>query len=192
MKHIKLLLITAPSGSGKTSLIKRLLEEYPQFSFSTSATTRQMRPGEVSEKDYYYLSETEFDQKVKENAFLEWEEVYQGTKYGTLKSEIDRINGLQKIPILDIDVMGAMRVKKMLHDELLSIYIMPPNLEALESRLRKRNTETEEKIQIRLNKAKCELKFADLFDLKVINDDFEVAYHDFLGKIITHFPKLRN
>ncbi|MBL7788222.1 MAG: guanylate kinase [Chitinophagales bacterium] len=179
----KSILITAPSGAGKTTLVKKLLQDFPHLEFSISATTREPREHEKDGIDYHFITETEFKHKIENQEFIEWEEVYKGSFYGTPKSEIDRIYGLGKIPIFDIDIMGAMSVKKLLCNDILSIFIAAPSLQILEERLRKRHTETEEKIQTRLNKAISEMKFANFFDKKIINDELEVAYAELKGLV---------
>jgi guanylate kinase len=176
MKHTKSILITAPSGAGKTTLVKKLLADCNLFDFSISCTTRERRETEEDGKDYYFISQNVFEQKIKNDEFIEWEEVYGGSFYGTLKSEIERIQNNQKIPLFDIDIMGAMSIKKTLCTDVLSIFIAPPNLEVLEARLRSRHTETEDKIITRLHKANSEMKFANFFDKKVVNDDLDEAY----------------
>lgn len=172
----KSILITAPSGAGKTTLVKKLLEDFPNLEFSISATTRESRENETDGKDYHFISSEEFKAKIDQNEFLEWEEVYAGSYYGTPKSELTRIYGMGKTPIFDIDIMGAMSVKKILCNDVLSIFIAAPSLQILEERLRNRHTETEEKIQTRLNKAISEMKFANFFDRKIVNDELETAY----------------
>ena len=172
----KSILITAPSGAGKTTLVKKLLLDFPQLVFSISVATREPREHESNGVDYHFMTDTMFKNRIENNEFIEWEEVYQGSFYGTPKSEIDRIYGLGKVPIFDIDIMGAMSVKKILCNDVLSIFIAAPSLQVLEERLRKRHTETEEKIQTRLNKAISEMKFANFFDKKIINDELGVAY----------------
>ena len=139
----KVIIFSAPSGSGKTTIIKQLLKSFPEFEFSISATSRQARQGEVHGKDYYFLTKEEFVEKVNADLFLEWEEVYSGICYGTLKSEIDRIWSNGKIVIFDVDVLGGMNIKKYFGDKALSIFVMRPSMEVLEQRLRIRNTETE-------------------------------------------------
>ncbi len=179
----KSILITAPSGAGKTTLVKKLLQDFPHLEFSISAATREPREHEKNGVDYHFITETMFKNRIENNEFIEWEEVYQGSFYGTPKTEIDRIYGLGKIPIFDIDIMGAMSVKKILCNDVLSIFIAAPSLQVLEERLRKRHTETEEKIQTRLNKAISEMKFANFFDKKIINDELDVAYAELKGLV---------
>jgi guanylate kinase len=176
--HKKSIIVTAPSGAGKTTLVKKLLAEYSQLEFSVSATTRSARENEVDGKDYYFISLEEFKAHIAADDFLEWEEVYGGSFYGTLKSEITKIHQADKIPVFDIDIMGAMSIKKKLCLDVLSIFIAPPTMEELEARLRNRKTETEEKIQTRLDKAYSELKFSNFFDKKIVNDEVERAYSE--------------
>lgn len=178
MKHTKSVLITAPSGAGKTTLVKKLLEEYSIFEFSISCTTRPKREHEVHGKDYHFITEDEFISRVNRGEFLEWEEVYKGSYYGTLHSELDKIFSLGKVPLFDIDIMGAMSVKKILSSDLLSIFIAPPSMEILEKRLRDRHTEPEEKIKTRIDKAHSEMRFANFFDKKIVNDDLDLAYSE--------------
>ncbi|MBQ8045784.1 MAG: guanylate kinase [Bacteroidales bacterium] len=174
-RNNKVIIFSAPSGSGKTTIIKRLLTYFPEFEFSISATSRQARAGEVDGQDYYFLTKELFDEKVKNDLFLEWEEVYAGTCYGTLKSEIERIWGNGKIVVFDVDVLGGMRLKEYFGSKALSIFVMPPSIEVLEQRLRIRNTETEEAIQKRLSRSSLELQHSTKFDLTVVNDVLEQA-----------------
>lgn len=171
----KVIIFSAPSGSGKTTIIKQLLKSFPEFEFSISATSRQARQGEVHGKDYYFLTKEEFVEKVNADLFLEWEEVYLGICYGTLKSEIDRIWSNGKIVIFDVDVLGGMNIKKYFGDKALSIFVMPPSMEVLEQRLRIRNTETEEAILKRLSRSSLELNHAPKFDLTIVNDVLDEA-----------------
>ena len=171
----KVIIFSAPSGSGKTTIIKQLLKSFPEFEFSISATSRQARQGEVHGKDYYFLTKEEFVEKVNADLFLEWEEVYSGICYGTLKSEIDRIWSNGNIVIFDVDVLGGMNIKKYFGDKALSIFVMPPSMEVLEQRLRIRNTETEEAILKRLSRSSLELNHAPKFDLTIINDVLDEA-----------------
>lgn len=186
MKHSKSILITAPSGAGKTTLVKKLLADYPQFTFSISCTTRSQRPNETHGVDYFFISQEEFTKRIHQQEFLEWEEVYSGTFYGTLRSEIGRIHLMGNIPVFDIDIMGAMSIKKSLCSEVLSIFIAPPNMDVLEERLRSRKTETEEKIRMRIHKAQSEMKFANFFDKKIVNDNLDSAYQK-LRELVDHY-----
>ena len=174
----KLIIFSAPSGAGKTTIVKRLLEKNLNLEFSVSATSREARKNEVHGKDYYFLSQKVFQQKVDNNEFLEWEEVYHGTSYGTLKSEVERIRNLGKNVIFDVDVVGGLNIKKFYKHEALAIFVQPPSVEELEIRLRFRSTETEEKIKMRLAKAKYELSYAEQFDVVVVNDDLEKAVQE--------------
>ncbi len=175
----KIIIITAPSGAGKTSIIRYLLEQHPDLlSFSISATTRAPRSFEVPGKDYYFLQEAEFKQKIEDKAFIEWEMVYEGKYYGTLKSEMARIWQIHKTPILDIDVKGALRIQKNNPDNTLTIFIQPPSIEELKKRLASRGTETAESLAYRVEKAAYELSFKDRFDRIVTNNNFEEACYE--------------
>ena len=185
----KSILVTAPSGAGKTTLVKKLLEDFPEFRFSISATTRAPRSNEVDGKDYFFISNDDFESKIAEDAFLEWEEVYNGTKYGTLKRQVEHIWDEKNVVIFDIDIMGALKLKKLMCQDILSIFIAPPKFEVLEERLRSRKTETEEKIQTRISKAKDEMKFHNFFDHKVVNDDIEVAYAKLKSLVVDYLGK---
>ncbi len=169
------ILFSAPSGSGKTTIIKRLLEYFDCFEFSISATSRAPRTGEKDGVDYYFLSPTAFDEKVRQGCFLEWEEVYAGIRYGTLKSEIERICEKGKVVIFDVDVNGGINIKKYFGDDALAIFVMPPSIEVLEQRLRTRGTETEESILKRLDRSAKELQEAPNFDVTIVNDDLDRA-----------------
>jgi len=171
----KILIITAPSGAGKTSITHYLLKTIPKLAFSISATTRKPRDNEKNGVDYYFISEEEFRQKIQHNEFVEWEMVYEGRYYGTLKSELQRIWQNQKIPLLDIDVKGAIHVRQQFPKNSLSVFIEPPSVEELKNRLRSRGTETDESLQARINKATFELSFQHSFDKVIVNDRFERA-----------------
>ena len=171
----KLIIITAPSGAGKTSITRYLLEKYPFLSFSISATTRNKRGQEVDGQDYYFLELEDFNQKIKEQAFIEWEMVYEGTYYGTLKTELDRIWAAGKVPMLDIDVKGAIHVQQQYPKNSLSLFVEPPSIDALKIRLASRGTETEESLQTRVNKAAYELSFKHHFNKIIHNDNLQKA-----------------
>lgn len=175
MNNRKAILFSAPSGSGKTTIIKQVLERMDCFEFSISATCRKPREGEQDGRDYYFLSEQEFAERVDQGLFLEWEEVYQGVRYGTLKSEVDRIWNQGKVIIFDVDVNGGMNIKRYFGDDALSLFVMPPSIEELERRLRNRGTETEEAIQKRLGRSAKELKESVHFDRTIVNDDLQRA-----------------
>ena len=170
------IIFSAPSGAGKTTLVRHLLGiESLALSFSISATSRPMRGGEVDGKDYYFLSDLEFEEKIQMGAFLEWEEVYAGTKYGTLISEVERIWKNNKTVIFDVDVVGGLRLKSIFQDSALCVFVQPPSVDALHQRLVARSTETEEKIQQRVAKAEKEMAFANQFDTILVNIDLEIA-----------------
>jgi guanylate kinase len=171
----KIIVITAPSGAGKTSITHHLLRTFPQLAFSVSAATREARFYEKHGKDYYFLKLEDFQKKIQENAFVEWEMVYEGKYYGTLKEELQRIWDNDQIPLLDIDVKGAIHVKQQYPDTALTIFIEPPSVAELKRRLESRGTETAESLQARVNKASYEISFKDHFDKCIINDNLELA-----------------
>jgi guanylate kinase len=171
----KIIIITAPSGAGKTTIVKQLLSEMPQLEFSISATTRTARETEVHAKDYYFLTQEDFHEKIEAHEFAEYEMVYAGKYYGTLKSELERIWSHGRTPMVDIDVKGALSIKEHYADAALTIFIQPPNEEALRKRLSERGTETQASLEERLGKARYELSFARQFDKIVINDVLPVA-----------------
>lgn len=169
-------IFSAPSGSGKTSILKPILEKMKdRFSFSISATTRPAREGEKDGVDYYFTTPEKMRAHIKKGDFLEWEEVYPGKYYGTLRSELDRIWAQGKYVIFDIDVKGGVNIKNILKDQACSIFIMPPSIEELENRLRKRNTESEETLRERLSRAEMEISLSENFDYVVCNDDLNEA-----------------
>lgn len=170
-----IVIITAPSGAGKTSITRYLMQQYPQLAFSVSAATRPPRANEQNGVDYYFITEEDFRRKMDADAFLEWEMVYPGKYYGTLKSEMQRIWNNKQVPVLDIDVKGAMRVQELYPGQTLSLFIEAPSLEALEQRLRNRGTETPESLRARLDKAAYELSFRTHFDQVIINDQLTQA-----------------
>ena len=175
----KLLVFSAPSGSGKTSIVRYLLkQEELKLEFSISATSRDLRGEEIDGKDYYFISAAEFKKQIAENAFAEWEEVYKDNFYGTYKKEIDRIRKQGKNVVFDIDVVGGLNLKKLYPEETLAIFVKPPSVAELEKRLRNRKTDSERKIQERLAKANEELSYAKDFDVIVINDDLDKARED--------------
>jgi guanylate kinase len=184
----KLIIITAPSGAGKTSVTKYLLEKIPRLAFSISATTRKPRSNEINGVDYYFIAEADFHAKIHENDFIEWEMVYEGKYYGTFKSELERIWKENKTPLLDIDVKGAIHVHEQFDSNCLTIFIEPPSIEELKKRLQSRGTESLESLQTRLNKAVFELSFKNQFNKIIINDNLqhacieaEAAVKEFLG-----------
>lgn len=171
----KAIILSAPSGSGKTTILKKILPEFPELEFSVSATSRQSREGEIDGKDYYFFSAEKFREKVSSKEFLEWEEVYKDCYYGTLFSEVERIWEKGNVVIFDVDVLGGLNIKKILGNNALSIFIKPPSINVLEERLRGRSTETEDIIQKRIQRAEMELSYANQFDKIVLNDKIDVA-----------------
>ncbi|MBY0478090.1 MAG: guanylate kinase [Chitinophagaceae bacterium] len=171
----KLLIITAPSGAGKTSITRHLMKKFPQLAFSISAATREPRLHEQNGRDYYFISTEEFQKRIQDDAFVEWEMVYEGKYYGTLKSELQRIWQNTQIPVLDIDVKGAIHVQGLYPKQTLSVFIEPPSIEELKRRLESRGTETEDSLQARINKASYEISFKHSFHEVIINDDLQKA-----------------
>ncbi|MBP6024820.1 guanylate kinase [Ferruginibacter sp.] len=171
----KLLIITAPSGAGKTSITKHLMQHFPQLAFSVSAATRQRRGMEKDGVDYHFISTEDFKQKIQHNEFIEWEMVYEGKYYGTLKTELEKIWGQHKIPVLDIDIKGAIHVQQQFPETSLSLFIEPPSVDELKKRLQSRGTETAESLAARVNKASYELSFKDHFNKIIVNDDLQKA-----------------
>ncbi|MFW6221991.1 MAG: guanylate kinase [Bacteroidota bacterium] len=171
----KLVIISAPSGAGKTTIVKHLIENIKELEFSISACSRNKRPGEIYGKDYYFLSPKEFKDKIDNDEFVEWEEVYQGKYYGTLKTEVNRIWEKGHHVLFEVDVKGGMNVMKKYPNRSLSIFIKPPSIEELQRRLKRRGAENDEEINARLKKAGIELQFTGYFNKVVINDDIEQA-----------------
>lgn len=171
----KIIIFSAPSGSGKTTIVKYLMEKIPELSFSISATSRLPRGTEKDKRDYYFLNTGSFREKINKGEFLEWEEVYEGTYYGTLKSEIDRIAEDGKVAVFDVDVVGGTNIKKQYGDNALAVFIKPPSLKILEERLKNRGTDPEEVIARRLAKAEKELGYAQFFDKTIVNTDLDEA-----------------
>lgn len=183
----KLIVFSAPSGSGKTTIVRALLERPSlNLDFSISATSRAPRGKEIHGKDYYFLSTEDFEQAIKKGEFLEWEEVYPGQYYGTLKSEVDRLRDQGKNVVFDIDVKGGMSIKKAFGPEVLAIFVQPPSVEVLAQRLKGRGTESEDKIKLRLDKAQQELAFAPSFDHVLINDELTLAIEQAEALILEH------
>lgn len=172
----KVIILSAPSGAGKTTIVKALLSK-PELnlSFSVSACTRPKRENETDGKDYYFISIEKFKEKISAGEFLEWEEVYPGSYYGSLKSEVDRLTQIGKNVIFDVDVVGGINIKNFFKENAFSIFIMPPSLDVLEQRLIKRSTDKPKTIKTRIEKAKLEISFADKFDIIIINDNLDKA-----------------
>ena len=191
MKHNKgkIIILSAPSGTGKSTIIRELRKQ-PELNlgFSVSATSRSPRPGENHGKEYYFISEKEFRKRISNDEFVEWEEVYSGTLYGTLKEEVERITLSGRNLIMDIDVKGALNVKKIYPEESISIFILPPSIQVLEKRLSDRGTDSAETIRKRVEKAEYELSFAPDFDFRVVNDSLKEACAE-IYDIILNFIK---
>lgn len=190
MQTGKLVIFSAPSGAGKTTIVHYLLNKIPELEFSISATTREQRGAELNEKDYYFISKEDFLHRVAKHEFVEFEEVYSGTFYGTLKSEIERIWEGGKTVVFDIDVEGGLRLKKKYGDQALAIFVQPPSLEVLVQRLAGRGTDSAEKLRERIAKAEKELDYAPKFDVILANNDLQTAckeaeklVKDFIGQI---------
>lgn len=185
MKKGKIIILSAPSGTGKSTIIGRLMKNPDlKLGFSVSATSRAPRGNEINGREYYFLSPEEFHAKAERGEFVEWEEVYAGTCYGTLISEVERVINSGRNLIMDIDVKGALNVKKRFGSEALSLFILPPSLEELERRLRSRSTDSEESIRKRLEKAEYEMSFAPQFDANIINDELDHATEEVESAII--------
>lgn len=182
----KCIIFSAPSGAGKTTIVHHLLTKELGLEFSVSACSREPRPNEVDKKDYYFLGVEGFKQKIKDSAFVEWEEVYTNNFYGTLKSEMERIWSEGKTVIFDVDVIGGLNIKKQFGDSAYSVFVKPPSYEELEKRLRGRSTESEDKINQRMEKATKELAFSTEFDVILVNDNLEEAC-DKAEKLVADF-----
>jgi guanylate kinase len=179
----KIIIVSAPSGSGKTTLLTSVLPYFPNLGFSVSATSRTPRANEVHGKDYYFVSNEEFDTRISNNQFIEWEEVYKGTRYGTLRSELNRLWQQGKDVIFDLDVVGGMNIKKQYPLISLSVFIRPPSIQVLRERLIVRATDDPGSIDRRLARAAYELDFASKFDKVVVNDDLDKASHELKNTI---------
>ena len=179
----KVIIVSAPSGAGKTTLINKLLETKLPLNFSVSACSRKARTNEVEGEDYYFLSIEEFEKKIKKNDFIEWEEVYKNNFYGTLKSEISRIWNQKKHVVFDVDVLGGISLKNYFKENALSIFINPPSIEVLSERLNKRNSETKESITVRIEKSVHEMECLDKFDKVILNDKLENASKNIIDTV---------
>ena len=173
----KIIILSGPSGCGKSTIIKRIMKQRPDLNlgFSVSATSRDPRPGETDGKEYYFISPEEFRKKIENDELVEWEEVYSGTYYGTLKSEVKRLVDNGHTVVLDVDVKGGMNIKKIYGEKALSIFVLPPSIEILEERLRGRATETEENIRKRLDKAELEISLSPNYDMCIVNDNVDLV-----------------
>ena len=178
MRMGKMIVLTAPSGGGKTTIKKHLLAKYPQLAFSISVTTRKIRETETEGVDYYFKSVEAFKQLIEDDAFVEWEEVYQNQFYGTLKSEVERIWAQGKHIIFDVDIYGAQDIKKLYADQCLAIFIRPPSIQVIIERLKARDTETPESLAKRTSRTRKELSFEKEFDKVLMNDILQVAFKD--------------
>ena len=179
----KVIIVSAPSGAGKTSIVRHLLEQVPDLKFSISATTRPKRDYEIDGKDYYFLTPEQFKERLANDEFLEWQEVYADQFYGSLKSEVERIWSNGQAVIFDVDVLGDLNIKKFYGDEALSVFIEPPTMEELENRLKNRGTENDASLKKRLAKAEYELSFARQFDKIVLNDDLKTAQQEMIDLV---------
>jgi len=185
MKQGKQIVFSAPSGSGKTTLVRHVLKTFPKkFALSISATSRKPREGEVHGVDYFFLSETDFKARIAARDFVEYEEVYQGVFYGTLHSELARVWAAQKTILFDMDVVGGLHIKKQFPQDTLALFIQPPSIDVLVSRLQKRGTETDEAIQKRISKAAAEMEYASQFDHVVVNECLKDAKQE-----VTHLVR---
>jgi len=189
MNHPRLIIFTSPSGAGKTTIVRHLLAKYNQLAFSISATTRKRRDGEIDGQHYYFISEKDFLHQLKNKEFLEWEEVYKGIYYGTLASEVERINKLGKIIVLDIDVKGAMSIKERYGKYAFCVFIKPPSFDILIERLKRRGTEDNEELQKRIERMRFELDHESEFDAVIVNDvlakaltEAEKVVEDFINR----------
>lgn len=186
----KVFIFSAPSGAGKTTIVKHVLDRYTNFEFSVSATTRPPRPNEQEGVHYYFLNTNDFVQRIEQHEFLEWEEVYPGQFYGSLKSDVERIRKKRHHVAFDVDVKGGIKIKKFYGEEAVSIFIKPPDLETLRRRLKDRGTETYEEIEKRYAKAVFELEHADEFDYIILNDNLETALAEVFQLIHQHLTKV--
>ena len=185
----KLIIFSAPSGSGKTTIVKEVLKTDIPFAFSVSATSRAPREGEVHTKDYHFLSVNEFKNSIENEHFLEWEEVYENQFYGTLKSEVEQKRQQGYNVLFDVDVIGGLNIKKFYGEEALSIFVMPPSIEELKKRLQGRGTETTESFKKRIDKAEEEMQYAKDFDVVIVNDDLQKAVNETIDNIRNFIAK---
>lgn len=180
----KLIIFAAPSGSGKTSIVKEIMRLNPKLKFSVSATTRKIRDNELNGRDYHFISIEDFKHKIEKDEFVEYQEVYTNQYYGTLKSELEKIWSQGDTVLFDVDVVGGVNLKKIFGERALSVFVKPPSLEVLKERLVNRNTENQESLNIRLNKAESELLYQTEYDYILANDDFSSAVNEINQKIV--------
>lgn len=180
----KLIIFAAPSGSGKTSIVKEIMRLNPKLKFSVSATTRKIRDNEVNGRDYHFISIEDFKRKIEKDEFVEYQEVYTNQFYGTLKSELEKIWSQGGTVLFDVDVVGGVNLKRIFGENALSVFVKPPSLEVLKERLVNRNTESQESLNVRLSKAESELTYESNYDYILINDDFNSAVSEINQKII--------
>lgn len=186
----KVMVFSAPSGAGKTTIVTHLLKAFNKLEFSVSATSRAPRGQEVDGKDYYFLSVKEFKKRIKNNEFVEYEEVYPGSFYGTLKSEVERIWAKGNVIMFDVDVKGGVSIKKIFGEKAFTVFIMPPSLEVMEQRLRARGTDSEEAIKTRVAKAAEEMTYAAKFDAVLVNDVLEESFEK-AERLVKLFTRLK-
>ena len=179
----KSIIVSAPSGAGKTTIVRKLMEQVPSLAFSISACSRKARPNEIHGKDYYFLGLDGFKSAIEKQEFIEWEEVYKDHYYGTLKQEVQRLWSEGKVVIFDVDVVGGLNLKKLFQEKALSVFIEPPSLEVLEHRLRSRETETEDRIALRIEKAGWEVAQAKAFDVSIRNEDLSTAVAEAMSHV---------
>ena len=183
MRKGRVVIFSAPSGAGKTTLVRHLLSNFQSLAFSVSATSRPKRGKEIEGKDYYFFNQDDFKEAISEGRFLEWEEVYPGCFYGTLRSEIESLFEQEKVVIFDVDVMGGLHLKSLFGHQALAVFIKPPSIQALLDRLVNRATDSQEKIVQRLEKASKELAYEDRFDVVILNENLETAKQETLEKV---------
>lgn len=186
VKNQRVLIISAPSGAGKTTLVNHLLSAGLPLMFSVSATSRKPRGNEINGREYYFISAAEFRRRIRNGEFIEWQEVYRDHYYGTLRSEVERITAEEMMPLFDVDVQGGINLKKIFGKEAMAIFVMPPSVEELRSRLTKRGTDSAEKIEMRVEKAASEILLADRFDRVIVNDMLGNACIELLA-VVTGF-----
>jgi len=186
MAKKKVVIISAPSGAGKTTMVKHLLSHFPQLEFSVSACSRPKRENETHGVDYYFLTVEEFKQRIQNNEFVEWQEVYPNSYYGTLKTEVERIWAKNHIVLFDVDVLGGINLKNIFKNKAVSIFIAPPSISVLKERLEKRGTENAESLKQRIEKAEYEMKFQSQFDYVVVNDNLQLAIEEITAIVSKH------